>query len=330
MAEKTLITFIQNALSLSNTPLTIRREPSIEGDDHKVFFIDGHDNYILRVTKPRPGRGYSGSEMQRREIAIHDLIRSEYERRGLSSAMIPRSVASCILDDDKDGDETTSASLEVVLKGATLDDVPATSRTLTNLTTLLVILRSIPVSRLEERLGVKVPMLEYPELMQWRSDAVEAWRRLVRNDQLGGVNWGVPPETSLEEYIETKTAFMEEIRAFSLGNGKDDEIVLTHNDIKGEHILISHTDGSITGILDWADVGLGSPAIDIAGVLLTVGTTATIKVAREAGYGEKVILEGIMFGRCMCVTRLDDRLNGNDTQTPVPLLKQQLLVSLQD
>lgn len=102
---------------------------------------------------------------------------------------------------------------------------------------------------------------------------------------------------------------------------------LIHNDVKGEHILIYPQSGRITGILDWADAGIGDAAADIAGLVLTVGGNIAKEIAREAGYGENQILQGVLQARCECVLRLDNRLNGDDRLSSMDLLQDQLFLS---
>lgn len=47
-------------------------------------------------------------------------------------------------------------------------------------------------------------------------------------------------------------------------------LALIHNYIKGEHILVYLQSSWITGILIWADAGIGNTAADITGLVLTV------------------------------------------------------------
>lgn len=103
---------------------------------------------------------------------------------------------------------------------------------------------------------------------------------------------------------------------------------LIHNDIKGEHILVYSQSGRITGILDWADAGIGNAAADIAGLVLTVGGNIAKEIAKGFGYGENQILQGVLQARRECVLKLDNRLNGDDRPSPVDLLQDQVLLSL--
>ncbi len=42
--------------------------------------------------------------------------------------------------------------------------------------------------------------------------------------------------------------------------------VLVHNDVSAEHILLDEAARTITGMIDWGDVAVGDPAVDLAGV----------------------------------------------------------------
>ena len=42
--------------------------------------------------------------------------------------------------------------------------------------------------------------------------------------------------------------------------------LLVHNDVSAEHILLDEAARTITGVIDWGDVAIGDPAVDLAGV----------------------------------------------------------------
>lgn len=46
---------------------------------------------------------------------------------------------------------------------------------------------------------------------------------------------------------------------------------LCHGDVKGEHLYVSEDGGRLTGIVDWADVTISDPAVDLAGVVIWLG-----------------------------------------------------------
>lgn len=62
------------------------------------------------------------------------------------------------------------------------------------------------------------------------------------------------------------------------------ELVFTHGDFQAEHVLVDD-DGSISGVIDWGDAGLGDPLYDLA--VLTVGHNEYLDDV-VAGYGEGV------------------------------------------
>ena len=50
-----------------------------------------------------------------------------------------------------------------------------------------------------------------------------------------------------------------------------DELVLVHNDLGAEHVLVDPVDGSITGIIDWSDTAVGDPAAEVGRLLRDLG-----------------------------------------------------------
>ncbi|KAJ1713403.1 hypothetical protein NYO67_4482 [Aspergillus flavus] len=325
----TLSTFTQTTLNIPSATLT--RHPKIEGDDHMIFTIAESPHHLLRVTKPRKDRPLTGTQMQKFDIAVRELVASEYVSRGLDGDIIPRAVAHEVLS----GDGVYAVSLETMLDGTGLCRGGLgeflSERTVGGLVELMSVMKGVDISGLEGRLrdlgvGFEVPFIPWPEIRGMRERAVIAWRRLVSRGQILAGDFGVTDGDEFEGLGERKTAFIDRVKRPDEGVSRK---VLIHNDIKGEHILVD-SDGGITGILDWADAGVGYPATDIAGLVLTVGMRLAVRIAREVGYNEDEVLQGLMQARCECVLRLDDRLNGDDEMTPVDLLKGQLVLSMED
>ncbi|MFI8929332.1 aminoglycoside phosphotransferase family protein [Streptomyces sp. NPDC053474] len=98
--------------------------------------------------------------------------------------------------------------------------------------------------------------------------------------------------------------------------------VVLHNDLKGEHLLVSSS-GRVSGVLDWADAVVGDPAEDVAGLALSVGAPTAARVAAAAGHAPAVAERGLLLARYDTALRLADRLYGDD-DSPVPLLRAQL------
>jgi hypothetical protein len=254
------------------------------------------------------------------DIAIRNLIRDQYRARGLSADAIPISVASRFLSQDG----VYAASLETRLPGVGLHLVRPTEETVRGLVELVSVLKGVGMVDLEAEMGAGVPRIPFPELRNLREKAIQVWRRLVGNGQVAGHEYGVEDGIEIEELIERKTEFIDVVPP---QDGSSDR-VLVHNDFKGEHFLVDPDSGRITGILDWADAGIGYPATDIAGLVLTVGTRLAARIAAEVGYGTEEILRGVMLARCGCVLRLDERLDGGNEFMPLDLLRDQLALSL--
>ncbi|MFD9883104.1 aminoglycoside phosphotransferase family protein [Streptomyces alboflavus] len=98
--------------------------------------------------------------------------------------------------------------------------------------------------------------------------------------------------------------------------------VLLHNDLKGEHLLVSSA-GRVSGVLDWADAVVGDPAEDVAGLALSIGAAATERVTVAAGLTPEVCRRGVLLARYDTAIRLADRVEGRD-DSPLPLLRAQL------
>nr|WP_202538663.1 aminoglycoside phosphotransferase family protein [Streptomyces sp. SID8379] len=91
--------------------------------------------------------------------------------------------------------------------------------------------------------------------------------------------------------------------------GPQADAVLVHHAVTGQHLTVS-ADGRVRGVLDWADVVVGDPAEDIAGLAISVGARAAVRSATLAGYGARVCLRGLWLARCDALVRLAARLQG--------------------
>ena len=102
-----------------------------------------------------------------------------------------------------------------------------------------------------------------------------------------------------------------------------DLAVLSHSDLKGEHIFV-HPDGSVAGLIDWADTTLASPSNDICGLCISIGTAMASRIGLVIGLSEEVVDYGIWKARYETTLRLDERLNEPSENSPVPLLEVQM------
>ena len=92
--------------------------------------------------------------------------------------------------------------------------------------------------------------------------------------------------------------------------------VLLHNDFKGEHFLV-HTsnddnDGALAGVIDWSDAVVGDVAIDVRGLVISVGQRMAKRIALRAGVSHSAVERGIVMARCDAIINLKDRINGDD------------------
>ncbi|RJE23157.1 Phosphotransferase enzyme family [Aspergillus sclerotialis] len=321
----TLKNYVATAFPSSDpNSIKLTRQPSIEGDDHMIFFIDREPHYLLRITKTREDRPVNMKEMHAQDIAIREYVRSAYRSRGLDGDVIPRCIGSWRVGE---GDEECVVSLEERIRGVGLDRGTGSEATRDGLVKLLCILKSIDVDELEKELDIGLLRIPARDLMKLYESAEEAWKRLFERGQLFPLGLPISDKSLVEDLFEKKvTRLFAEIQKLSPHHIPS----LIHNDLKGEHILIDESTGQITGILDWADAGIGDAAVDIAGLVITVGKDVAVGIARDVAYEEGKIAEGVVIARCECVLRLDCRLNGVDDSSPVSLLRDQLGLALRD
>ncbi|MFH8345639.1 phosphotransferase family protein [Streptomyces sp. NPDC018045] len=231
--------------------------------------------------------GSGGSERLRREVALRELI------GGRTGVPVPVSVAS------GDWARGRAFTLDTRLDGVSAErrQVPAAGEA--DLARLLVQLAQVPVAD-AEALGVppEAPR-NMPGLLRRASAAAEtvaargefdgAWLPRLR---VPGAEAATAPGT------------------------------LVHNDLKGEHLLVTE-DGWIGGVLDWTDAVTGDSAEDVAGLAISVGAVAAVRIATAAGFGPGACARALQLARCDTLTLLSDRLRGLD-DSPLPLLRTQL------
>ena len=87
-----------------------------------------------------------------------------------------------------------------------------------------------------------------------------------------------------------------------------DELVLTHNDLGGEHVLVDPTSLAITGIIDWSDAAIADPAAELGRLLRDLGATHLDAVLDGMGAtGPRrsgLVTRGWCYARCLVVEDL--------------------------
>ncbi|MEV5536341.1 aminoglycoside phosphotransferase family protein [Saccharopolyspora shandongensis] len=223
---------------------------------------------------------------QRRELAVRDLLR---DRIGVA---LPRSAAA--------GEWAPGLAFTVDerLPGVSAEARPVSAAGERDLAVMLAGLRWVPTSTAA---ALGVPTAADRDLAELVREAVAAADRLAAQDRLR------------EECDPHR---------LDLPVGVPQARVLLHADLKGEHLLVDES-GAISGVLDWTDAEIGDPATDVAGLAISVGAPAAVRIAERAGCRADVVARGLVFARCDTVIRLDDRLNRDD-DSPEPLLRDQL------
>ncbi len=101
--------------------------------------------------------------------------------------------------------------------------------------------------------------------------------------------------------------------------------VLCHGDLKGEHLFVSEDGTRVTAMIDWADVAIADPAVDLAGlgIWLGPGFVREVLTSYTGPADEGTYHRAIFLAREGLLACLEDRLEGRTT-APVPVLEAQL------
>lgn len=234
----------------------------------------------------RLARDPDASARQRREVALRETLQRHLDVPVPSSALSGAWAPGL------------TYTLDVRLSGVSAERRPVTERGERQLADLLTGLRAFPLA---DATALNVPAAAPArDLARLADEATAAGHRLGHGDA-----------THIDEL-----AFLAHTPAVAT------ESRLLHHDLKGEHLLIDAR-GGVGGVIDWTDAVLGDPAEDIAGVVISVGAPAALRVAALAGYDSADIARGLFLARADTLVRLADRLRGTDPDSPLPLLRDQ-------
>lgn len=265
--------------------------PVGEGGEHSTWWVGA--SHVLRLALD-----VGASARQRREIALRDALRPRL------AVPVPRGAAA---GDWSDG---LAYTLDVRLPGVSAEHRPVAAEGERDLARLLTGLREFPA---RDALALGVPAAAPRQLAAVRAGAVRAARTLEAGGWFDGTLLGLlatdPPAYAGEG-------------GGGLDRARHAPRVLAHHDLKGEHLLTDEA-GRVSGVLDWTDAVLGDPAEDIAGLALSLGASAAVRIGSEAGYAPGLCARGLQLARCDTLIRLSDRLHGTD-DSPLPLLRTQL------
>jgi aminoglycoside phosphotransferase (APT) family kinase protein len=108
--------------------------------------------------------------------------------------------------------------------------------------------------------------------------------------------------------------------------------VLCHADLKGEHVYVSEDGTRLTAVVDWADIGLAEPAVDLAGLAIWLGPgfVREVMVAYEGPADDATADRAIFLARAGLLGYLDDVLEGREDPPAVGLIEAQLRAAFAD
>ncbi len=120
---------------------------------------------------------------------------------------------------------------------------------------ILTKLHSMPVSKAKAA-GVRKRTIDLDTGIDVGEGAI-AWARKVAGNAVDSFLISPLPETA----------------------GKASKGVVCHADLKGEHIFVSEDGTRVTALIDWADMAIADPAVDIGGLVLWLGPSFAHEVA---------------------------------------------------
>lgn len=115
------------------------------------------------------------------------------------------------------------------------------------------------------------------------------------------------------------------------GSREPGKAVVCHGDLKGEHVFVSEDGTRVTALIDWADVTLADPAVDLAGLALWLGP-AFVRDVLSAYTGpadDGTYDRAVFLARAGLLTSLEAQLEGR-AAAPAALLEAQLRVAFSD
>jgi aminoglycoside phosphotransferase (APT) family kinase protein len=100
-------------------------------------------------------------------------------------------------------------------------------------------------------------------------------------------------------------------------------LVVSHADIKGEHLLLDHEPPRLTAIIDWADIACLDPAIDVGSLAIWLGPAFVRDVGTRLGYDDATVARGLFVTRLWMLIGVGRMLAG-ENDWPEELVRNQL------
>ncbi|KAK2595282.1 hypothetical protein QQS21_006997 [Conoideocrella luteorostrata] len=285
--------------SLPQVLKPVRLQRSSEGGEHIVWIVN--DSLVLRLPVEQ-----TDTSTLLREKQLLDLIRKD--------GGIARLIPWCVGIGSWPSCRNWQYALYHKVEGISVEHAPeaVTNMTEDDLVAFMTSLKKAPV---EEARKMGVPTGETVNDDQLIVAALGALRRLEANDQL-------------QASALRKVKLVVPMNRHDLDTSTSTEQVLTHADLKGEHIFVGR-DGRVTGIIDWSDAQIGCPSFDISGLAISVGARMAARVARRVGYSAGIVSRGLLMARSNSLVYLDEVMNAG-SDYPEWLIRRQLERACED
>ncbi len=255
----------------------VSREGS--GWDHVAWRVDAADGsaWIVRAAQGEPEDDWA--ESVRREVAVMGLAR---RRLGplVADAVVLDAASRCLAHRRLPGVALQELAARDEVSAATLDRLAG------------------EIGGLMATIATIDPAAS-PEPIPRDEDGIDAWRPEL------------PPFVSAIDHLLTasEVASVGRFLAASSPPPPDPaQLVLTHNDLGAEHVLVQPSTFDVTGIIDWTDAAIADPAAEVGRLLRDLGAARLDAVldgfgaagARRAGLVER----GWAYARCLILEDL--------------------------
>ena len=138
------------------------------------------------------------------------------------------------------------------------------------------------------------------ELVETDDEPLQAWLAEARGDYANvAASIPVRHRTAVERFLDTTAP------------APAPTLVLSHNDLGIEHVLVDPDTLAITGVIDWSDAAITDPAADLGRILRDLGEAALeAALASYAGGGAELVTRAHFYARC---SLLEDLAYGLET-----------------
>jgi aminoglycoside phosphotransferase (APT) family kinase protein len=101
-------------------------------------------------------------------------------------------------------------------------------------------------------------------------------------------------------------------------------LVVSHADLKGEHLLLEPDRPRLTAIIDWADVAYLDPAVDLGSLAIWLGPDLVVDVAARSGLFDEPTVARALFQVRVWMLHGVARMLVGENDWPPDLVRTQL------